>query len=827
VNYIKSVRAENFKGFTFDQPLAPFSYLHGRNMEGKTARVEALALATTRQVPGVDHTKLASDIYETYASGPAMSVYAEDATGQYAGGTWQPGRKKGSVTTDFEGGLELPPMLFSVGEFLGLGPKDRTSFLFRRLPPPDLSLVGPDAVVARLKSVVCDPHTPAHEAAIADYAEAVRADWLDDLRKDEPSPVQEWLERLVAAMAKRKDADVAAAKTMRQTVLGNTALRKDAPALGPVEARLAQARRQAQEALAAEATAAERLAAAKKSLLDTASATINDTNWQNRVDGLESVRAAAAAVPEPPATARAEADAAHTAAVAAEATAQAEQSQALRELEAAEALAAKAVDQSAVQRQIADAEAGLARLRAVPEPGPMPVAVQPKTPRPNNQKEAMDQAAASRRRDTAANAVSHAGEAVQRRQEAVEASKAQTCCPTCGQSIAAQQQRLTAQAEQYLAVAVARKAEADAEFHAAAVAESAAVAVLQAKNAEIAEWDRQRDLEAAQFNAALASWSDLSRKRNAAVAAASRAEAALAALRASLTDTTAQDAQAKLPSLRTAYNAAHDKAAQYNALVLARKARLDDVADAEAAHRTAQKTLRETEAKIAKINADAAEAVAAAARLPGLEQAVRAATESHALAVAKMNAARKAATDAEAAHRLALADAANAAVAQAAEDRAVEAEARAEIGKALMGILDALLKASIAASVGPLVALTNRLCAGILDGVLDFRDGEIVLDAPGGRHGARSMSGLQKKIVYAALAVGLAAGSPVKLVWLDDIGSSVDRARKALLYTRLGEMLRDGVIDQVIVTDTDPWPCDGQEVPGVKYRIVHCQKGVA
>ena len=109
-----------------------------------------------------------------------------------------------------------------------------------------------------------------------------------------------------------------------------------------------------------------------------------------------------------------------------------------------------------------------------------------------------------------------------------------------------------------------------------------------------------------------------------------------------------------------------------------------------------------------------------------------------------------------------------------------------------------------------------------------FVDGQIVVDAPAGRTGRRSASGAQRKLIDCVLAVGLATNSPIKLVWLDDIGSSVDAARKAKLYTRLGELLRDGLVDQVLITDTEPWPTAANRlVAGVDYLMVECGKAAA
>jgi len=251
---LRSISAVSLKGSSFEQPLAAVTLLHGKNFVGKSTRVEALALALTHKVPGAFEAP--RDVFEGLASGNPLTVQCEADDGSFAGAEWARDRK-GKVSTTFEGGLEAPALLFCTNEFLELSARERTRFLFKALPPPPLDKVRPDVVVAALKNVKCDPHTEAHEKAVNELADNVRQSWGDAGLDggDCKLTVQEWLEALVEQVATTTKEAKASAKTMRQTALGTTALRQDAPALGLVEARKRKAMEDHTAAVAAERSA--------------------------------------------------------------------------------------------------------------------------------------------------------------------------------------------------------------------------------------------------------------------------------------------------------------------------------------------------------------------------------------------------------------------------------------------------------------------------------------------------------------------------------------------------------------------------------------------
>lgn len=236
-NKIVSISATNLKGSSFEQPLSDITLFHGANFAGKTTRIEALALALCHQVPGV--AVRAGDIYELFATGH-LGVRAVMENRDYAGADWTKGRK--GIETEFTGLVSAPSLLFNTSEFLDLSPKERTKFLFSVLPPPPLDKVGPEAIITNLKNVKLEPHTEAAELAVNEFCEQVRASFFG---KSEQRTIQEWLQNLVEEIASSVKEAKASAKTMRQTALGTTALRSDAPSLALME----ETKRKAQDAL--------------------------------------------------------------------------------------------------------------------------------------------------------------------------------------------------------------------------------------------------------------------------------------------------------------------------------------------------------------------------------------------------------------------------------------------------------------------------------------------------------------------------------------------------------------------------------------------------
>jgi len=240
---IKRIIGVNYKGQTFSTDLTPVTLIHGRNFAGKSSRTEALTLALAGYLPSVGKSN--TDLHERLASGARMEVGVqfEDASIRRIYSL-----KSGKVTNEnaiagLPEDFKSPPVQFDTSEFLGLSPKERTKFLFRTLPPPDLSLVGPEAIIAKLKQIKLDQHSTEAEEAITSICAFIENDWNDNgPTPDGSKSVQEWLDGLVEAVKLKANAANASAKMMKSTSLGVTALKTNATPLALVEQAVRQAR---------------------------------------------------------------------------------------------------------------------------------------------------------------------------------------------------------------------------------------------------------------------------------------------------------------------------------------------------------------------------------------------------------------------------------------------------------------------------------------------------------------------------------------------------------------------------------------------------------
>lgn len=241
--------AQNFKGGSWKTPLSPVTVVAGPSARGKSSRLEAVTLALCGQLPGI--ATRPGDVHERLASDKSMVVTAEFEGDKWITRSWLEGRN-GSVSTQvgvqgLADGFTVPTSLFDQTEFLGLSARERTRALFRVLPPPDLTKVGPDVVVTNLKNLKLEEHTPEVENAINLLCEWVRKSWTDTVVTAK-LPVQDWLSAITETAKEKANQATAAAKRMAETILGVTQLKSpDAASLAAAE-NLATTRRKELEA---------------------------------------------------------------------------------------------------------------------------------------------------------------------------------------------------------------------------------------------------------------------------------------------------------------------------------------------------------------------------------------------------------------------------------------------------------------------------------------------------------------------------------------------------------------------------------------------------
>lgn len=241
---IAKIIGKNFRRGNFNHELAPVTILVGKNFTGKTSVVKAGVFALCGKLPGLAET--AAAVYERCACGSVMSALVVADNGHSICRTVSPKRKGDGVETDvevvgFDKDYKADPVLFNAkGEFLQLSDKERGKYLFRILPPPPVSEVGPESIIAGLKNIKLDPHTQHAEKCINDLCAITEKSYHTG--KAAQVAIQEWLTQFVEEIRVRATTANATAKRMKTTILGVAQLKNpDAASLSAAEGKMQRA----------------------------------------------------------------------------------------------------------------------------------------------------------------------------------------------------------------------------------------------------------------------------------------------------------------------------------------------------------------------------------------------------------------------------------------------------------------------------------------------------------------------------------------------------------------------------------------------------------
>lgn len=129
-----------------------------------------------------------------------------------------------------------------------------------------------------------------------------------------------------------------------------------------------------------------------------------------------------------------------------------------------------------------------------------------------------------------------------------------------------------------------------------------------------------------------------------------------------------------------------------------------------------------------------------------------------------------------------------------------DAEACLIVTKAVRAALLEAQSELVSRLFGGLLEVINRVCGGLIATSVDYREGEIGrMSETGNWISHRDFSGFEKAVVYTGIAAALAKDAPVKLVLIDDL--IISRQNKHRLMTRVMELIEQGVIDQLLITD--------------------------
>jgi hypothetical protein len=132
---------------------------------------------------------------------------------------------------------------------------------------------------------------------------------------------------------------------------------------------------------------------------------------------------------------------------------------------------------------------------------------------------------------------------------------------------------------------------------------------------------------------------------------------------------------------------------------------------------------------------------------------------------------------------------------------AQKARVEASVLKQAVDLVLSLQAELVQKTVGPIIESCNRLCAGILEHPLAYKDGEIGMAKPNGFI-TKTLSGTERALTRCAVSMALAAESPLKLVVLDEMGRLSAR-NKMNVVMNIVKLLADETISQAILVDTD------------------------
>ncbi len=203
---LSTIRAQNFKGRSFEHDLAPVTVWTGANFAGKTARLDAITLALTGQHPACDKTGVA--IFQTFGGNGPLAVDLELGGGKACSRSWE--RIDGSIRsqsefrgiTEVEWGKLFPPVMLNAREYFDRSNRERVKMVFDlvKLPPGS----GPLGII--LEQIQNAPLSSGRMAGpLNDLVQEIESS------QRQGQSMQEWIEGLAKEFGQRKkDADAEA-----------------------------------------------------------------------------------------------------------------------------------------------------------------------------------------------------------------------------------------------------------------------------------------------------------------------------------------------------------------------------------------------------------------------------------------------------------------------------------------------------------------------------------------------------------------------------------------------------------------------------------------
>ncbi|MDE2106157.1 MAG: hypothetical protein KGL39_53535, partial [Patescibacteria group bacterium] len=239
---IVTMTGEGFASRSLSHKITPVTVFTGPNRRGKTTRLNLVAWVLAGYVPNV--AARSSDVYKELGIGQNMTGELTFDDGSFIRRRLigqKSGVKANMTQQGFADDFAVPPVLVDAREFLNLSERERVKFVFRLTSSAaDRSKVG-QTVIANLKGLKLDEHTPEAEAALTDLVAEVQNTIEEGARDNKP--VNELVDELCEQVRTAKNEADANSKRMAKTNEGVAQVAQDeAPPSPDCEYRLTQSR---------------------------------------------------------------------------------------------------------------------------------------------------------------------------------------------------------------------------------------------------------------------------------------------------------------------------------------------------------------------------------------------------------------------------------------------------------------------------------------------------------------------------------------------------------------------------------------------------------
>jgi hypothetical protein len=302
---IKTLRANNLKGYSFDEDLAPVNIVVGDNTSGKTAVLAAVKLVLLGYEPRWGKTSGATFGACGSKGGGATSLTVQALLDNdtLLSRVWE--IKRGKVSYTGPEHEYIPGMLLDPTTYFALSGPARLNYVLSQV---DLSKVGIscEAVCANLVKDIKPETGPAVEAL--HEVQALIAE-LEAERQNEDASIYDWLTAVVDKITTTGKEAATAANTHEQTVKGLTSNKADdgdMSAIESVQPEINDAREEHTKAVQAEANAENAYTAARNALNDAkqlAAKAVDESKVHAEIEAQKAVIERAKLVPvagEPP-----------------------------------------------------------------------------------------------------------------------------------------------------------------------------------------------------------------------------------------------------------------------------------------------------------------------------------------------------------------------------------------------------------------------------------------------------------------------------------------------------------------------------------------------